>query len=171
MPASTNAFTVRTATRTDAAAINDIQNYYVERSTVTFLTRPVTLEERFAWFDGHAERHPITVAVAAATIVGWGSLGTFRSAPAYRHTSELSVYVHYDWHRRGVGRALVADLVDRARALDHRAIVGVCCSEAAASIALLETLGFARVGHLPQVGRKFDRWLDVVFVQKSITPA
>ena len=166
-----NACTIRTALRQDAAAINDIQNYYIERSTVTFLTRPVTLEERLAWFDDHSETHPITVAVAADTIVGWGSLGTFRSAPAYGHTSELSVYVHHDWHRRGVGRAVVADLVGRARALDHRAIVGVCCSEAAASIALLETLGFARVGHLPQVGHKFDRWLDVVLVQKLITPA
>jgi phosphinothricin acetyltransferase len=163
--------TIRTANRDDAGAINDIQNYYVERSTATFLTRPITLEERLAWFDGHSEAHPITVAVAENTIVGWGSLGTFRSAPAYGHTSELSVYVHHDWHRRGVGRAIVEDLVDRARALDYRAIVGVCCSEAAASVALLEALGFARVGHLPQVGRKFDRWLDIVLVQKLITPA
>lgn len=166
-----NACTVRTATREDAAAINDIQNYYVERSTVTFLTRAITLEERFAWFDGHSAAHPITVALAGDTIIGWGSLGAFRSAPAYGHTSELSVYVHHDWHRRGVGRLIVEDLVDRARALNHRAIVGVCCSEATASIALLEALGFARVGHLPQVGCKFDRWLDIVLVQRLITPA
>jgi phosphinothricin acetyltransferase len=162
---------VRTATREDAAAINDIQNYYVEHSTVTFLTTPTTLDERLAWFASHSAAHPITVALTGDTIVGWGSLGPFRSAPAYGHTSELSVYVHHDWHRRGIGRAIVEDLVDRARALRHRAIVGVCCSEAAASIALLEMLGFARVGHLPQVGRKFDRWLDIVLVQRLITPA
>jgi phosphinothricin acetyltransferase len=161
---------IRNAVREEAAAINDIQNYYVERSTVTFLTKPVTLEERLKWFDGHSEAHPITVALAGETIVGWGSLGTFRSAAAYGHTPELSVYVHHEWHRRGIGAAIVNDLVERARALGHHAIVGCCCSEAAASIALLEALGFTRVGHLPEVGRKFGRWLDVVFVQKLIEP-
>ena len=159
---------IRTAKREDAAAINDIQNYYVERSTVTFMTKPVTLEERLRWLDGHSEAHPVTVAVAGAVIVGWGSLGTFRSAAAYGHTSELSVYVHHDWHRHGIGRTIVNDLVERERTLNHHAIVGCCCSEAFASIALLEALGFARVGHLPQVGRKFGRWLDVVFVQRLI---
>jgi len=162
--------TIRDALRSDAAAINDIQNYYVERSTVTFLTAPLTLEERLKWFDGHSDAHPVTVALAGETIVGWGSLGTFRSAAAYGRTPELSVYVRHDWHRRGIGAAVVSDLVKRARALGHHAIVGCCCSEATASIALLEALGFARVGHLPEVGRKFDRWLDVVFVQKLVEP-
>ena len=159
---------IRIATRDDAAAINDIQNYYVERSTVTFLKQPLTLAERLEWFDKHGDMHPITVAVAGDAIIGWGSLGTFRSAPAYQGTSELSVYVHHDSHRRGIGRAIVIDLVERAVALDHHAIIGCCCSEAVASIALLEALGFDRVGHFPQVGRKFDRWLDVVFVQKTL---
>jgi phosphinothricin acetyltransferase len=161
---------IRTATREDAAAINDIQNYYVERSTVTFLLKPLTLAERLEWFDGHSEAHPITVAVADDKIVGWGALGTFRSAAAYGRTSELSVYVQHDSHRHGIGRAIVEDLVQRAGALDYRALVGVCCSEAVASIALLEAVGFTRVGHLPEVGRKFDRWLDVVFVQRLVKP-
>ena len=161
---------IRAATRDDAAAINDIQNYYVERSTVTFLKEPLTLAERLDWFDKHSDMHPITVAVAAGQTIGWGSLGSFRSAAAYGQTSELSVYVHHEWHRQGVGRAIVIDLVERARALDHHAIIGCCCSEATASIALLEALGFERVGHFPEVGWKFDRWLDVVFVQKTVRP-
>jgi phosphinothricin acetyltransferase len=161
-------FSIRIATRDDAAAINDIQNYYVERSTVTFLKQPLTPAERLEWFDRHGDMHPITVAMAGDAVIGWGSLGTFRSAAAYGGTSELSVYVRHDLHRRGIGRAIVLDLVERARTLDHHAIIGCCCSEAAASIALLEALGFDRVGHLPQVGRKFERWLDVVFVQKTL---
>ena len=165
------ALVIRTATREDAPAINDIQNYYVEGSTATFLMKPLTLAERLEWFDRHSDAHPITVALSDETIVGWGALGTFRSAAAYGHTPELSVYVHHEWHRRGIGAAIVNDLVERARALGHHAIVGCWCSEAAASIALLEALGFARVGHLPEVGRKFGRWLDVVFVEKLITPA
>jgi phosphinothricin acetyltransferase len=162
-------FEIRTATRYDAAAINDIQNHYVERSTVTFLKEPLTLDERLEWFDKHSEFHPITVAEAGEEVIAWGSLGSFRSTAAYRQTSELSVYVRDDWHRRGVGRAIVIDLVERARVLDHHAIIGCCCSEAVASIALLEALGFERVGYFPQVGWKFERWLDVVFVQKTLT--
>jgi phosphinothricin acetyltransferase len=159
---------VRTATRADAAAINDIQNYYVERSTATFLTEPLTLTERLAWYDEHSELQPVTVAVADGCIVGWGALGSFRPRAAYSRTSELSVYVHHEWHRRGIGRAVVSDLVERARMLDYHALVGGCCSEAVASIALLEALDFKRVAHFPEVGRKFGRWLDVVFVQLII---
>ena len=162
------AFEIRTATRDDAAAINDIQNYYVERSTATFLTEPLTLQERQDWFDGHSDVHPITVAVASGATVGWGALGTFRPRAAYSRTAELSVYVHHEWHRRGIGRAIVIDLIDRAQALDYHALVGGCCSEAEPSIALLETLGFVRVAHFPEVGRKLGRWLDVVFLQRLV---
>src|SRR5689334_25415470 len=95
-------FAIRIATRDDAEAINDIQNYYVERSTVTFLKQPLTLAERLEWFDKHGDVHPVTVAVADGRIIGWGSLGTFRSAAAYGGTSELSVYVRHDSHRRGI---------------------------------------------------------------------
>jgi phosphinothricin acetyltransferase len=166
-----SACTVRSATREDAAAINDIQNYYVEHSTATFLTEPLTLEERLSWYDEHGEVHPVTVAVSNRSVVGWGALGTFRPRAAYRRTAELSVYVHHDWHRRGIGRAIVSDLLERAAALDYHALVGGCCSEAEPSIALLEALGFSRVAHFPEVGRKFDRWLDVVFVQRLVTEA
>ena len=166
-----SACTVRSATREDAAAINAIQNYYVERSTATFLTEPLTLEERLAWFDEHKDAHPVTVATSGAGIVGWGALGTFRPRQAYSGTAELSVYVHHEWHRRGIGRAIVCDLVERAAALGYHALVGGCCSEAEPSIALLEALGFSRVAHFPEVGRKFGRWLDVVFVQRLIIQA
>jgi phosphinothricin acetyltransferase len=71
-------------------------------------------------------------------------------------------------HRRGIGRALLADLTARARALGHHTLVGGCCSESAAVIALLEASGFSRVAHFREVGRKFGRWLDVVFLQRLL---
>jgi phosphinothricin acetyltransferase len=159
---------VRLARLDDAFAINDIQNYYVVNSTATFLTEPITLEQRLAWLEHRSAVHPVTVAEVDGAVVGWGALDTFRSRPAYRHTAEFSVYVRHDTHRRGIGRAIVSDLVERARQLDHHAIVGGCCSESTAVLALLQTLGFARVAHFPEDGHKFGRWLDVVFLQRLV---
>ena len=159
---------IRLAVEADARAINDIQNYYVAHSTATFMTEPVTLEERLGWLENRSPAHPVTVALLDGHTVGWGALDTFRNRPAYRHTTEFSVYVHHDWHRRGIGRAIVLDLIERARVLRHHALVGGCCSEATAVIALLESLAFRRVAHFPEVGHKFGRWLDVVFLQRLL---
>jgi phosphinothricin acetyltransferase len=159
---------LRLATRADAGAINDIQNHYVVHSTATFLTEPLTLEQRLAWLEGRSPAHPVIVAESGSAVVGWASLEVFRARPAYRHTAEFSIYVHRESHRRGIGRALLGELVSRARALGHHALVGGCCSESAAVIALLEASGFSRVAHFREVGRKFDRWLDVVFLQRLL---
>ena len=163
-----SACSIRLADRGDAEAINAIQNYYVVHSTATFLTDPLTLEQRLAWLENRSQAHPVVVAEIDGSVVGWGSLEVFRSRPAYRHTAEFSIYVHQEWHRRGIGRAILADLVTRARALGHHALVGGCCSESTAVIALLEASGFSRVAHFREVGRKFDRWLDVVFLQRLL---
>lgn len=154
--------------RADAAAINEIQNHYVVHSTATFLTEPLTLEQRLAWLEGRSPAHPVTVALQDGAVAGWAALGDFRSRPAYRHTVEFSVYVHPARHRRGIGRELLEDLVERARAAGHHALVGGCCSESTAILALLDAEGFSRVAHFPEVGRKFDRWLDVVFLQRLL---
>jgi L-amino acid N-acyltransferase YncA len=159
---------IRLAGRADAESINDIQNYYVVHSTATFQTEPVSLEQRVTWLEARLPVHPVTVAEIDGRTVGWGALDFFRTRPAYRHTTEFSVYVHHEWHRRGIGRAIMSDLVDRARALGHHALVGGCCSESTAVIAMLERLGFARVAHFPEVGYKFERWLDVVFLQRLL---
>jgi len=159
---------IRLAFRADAEDINDIQNHYVVRSTATFLTDPLTLEQRLAWLENRSQAYPVIVAQADGLVAGWGSLEVFRARPAYRHTAEFSIYVHHEQHRRGIGRAILADLLARARALGHHALVGGCCSESAAIIALLEASGFSRVAHFREVGRKFDRWLDVVFLQRLL---
>ena len=159
---------IRLACRDDAEAINAIQNHYVVHSTATFHTEPLTLEERLAWLENRASAHPVIAAQADGVIAGWGALEIFRGRPAYRHTAEFSVYVHHDWHRRGIGRAIVSDLVTRARELQFHALVGGCCSESTPVITLLEALGFDRVARFREVGRKFDRWLDVVFLQRLL---
>ena len=160
-----NELTIRYATQADAPAINDILNHYVLNSTATFITEPVSLEERLKWLEDRPPTHPAVVAEISRAVVGWGALGSFRTRAAYAQTVELSVYIHPDYHRRGIGRALTHELLGRARTLGLHAVVGGCCSESTASIALLQSFGFSQVGHFPQVGRKFDRWLDVVFFE------
>jgi phosphinothricin acetyltransferase len=156
---------IRTATAADLAAINEIYNHYVPISTTTYALEPSSLVERRQWFANRKEIHPVTVACRDGTVVGWGSLNSFRDKEGYRHTVEDSVYVHPDCQRQGIGTALLADLVDRARRLGLRSIVAGIDTEQAASIELHRKFGFVEVAHFREVGYKFDRWLDVYFMQ------
>lgn len=158
--------TIRLATAADLAAINDIYNYYVLRSTCTYQLEPETLANREAWFRAHPpEKYPVTVAELDGQVAGWGSLSKFRDRAAYDPTVEASVYIRHDLHRRGLGRALLADLIERARQIGFHSILGGASGEQTASIALQESLGFQHVAHFKQIGYKFGQWLDVVFMQ------
>ncbi len=161
--------TLRQACESDLAAINDIYNHYVWCSTCTWQEEPEPLEDRRQWLAQHDPKHPVTVAEADGMIVGWGSLSVYRSRSAYRNTVENSVYVRHDCQRRGVGSALLQDLIARARTLGHHAIIAVIDGEQAASVALHAKFGFRKAGHLTQVGFKFDRWLDVIYMELVLT--
>lgn len=157
---------LRLATEDDLAAINDIYNYYVPRSTCTYQLEPEPLEERRAWFrEHHAETHPVIVAESGGEVVGWGSLSKFHPRAGYAATVEASVYIRHDQHRRGIGRLILSELVERARQSGFHSILGGASADQAASIALQESLGFRRVGQLAEVGYKFGQWLDVVYLQ------
>lgn len=158
--------TIRLATPADLPAINDIYNYYVPRSTCTYQLEPETLESRQAWFQAHSpEKYPVTVAELDGQIAGWGSLSKFRDRAAYDGTVEASIYIRHDSHRRGLGRTLLTDLIDRARAIGYHTLIGGCSADQTASLALQESLGFTRVAHFKEVGYKFDQRLDVIFLQ------
>jgi L-amino acid N-acyltransferase YncA len=156
---------IRPAAREDLPAIREIYNYYVRSSTCTYQTEPDTPEERAAWFAAHGPEHPITVAEERSEIVGWASLSPFHPRCGYRQTVEDSVYVRHDCHRRGIGGALLADLIERARLVGHHAIIGGISAEQTASIILHARFGFVEVGRLREVGFKFDQGLDVIYMQ------
>ena len=158
-------FTIRLATVADLGSIREIYNHYVARSTCTFQIEPDTAAQRLTWYQGRSASHPVTVAEQAGEVVGWGSLSTWSSRCAYARSVEFSVYVRHDMHRRGIGRALVLDLIARARMAGHHTIIGGACTEQSASIALQESLGFERVACFKEVGHKFGRWLDVAYMQ------
>ena len=127
---------IRQARADDLAAINDIYNYYVASSTCTYQVEPTTREEREEWFAEHGEKHPVIVAEWEGAVVAWGSLSPFRGRCAYQFTVEDSVYVRHDMYRRGIGQALLQELVERAGALGHHTIVAAISAEQEPSIAL-----------------------------------
>lgn len=156
---------IRLARDGDLTSINDIYNYFVPRSTCTYQETPESLSSRQAWFDRHGLHHPITVAEVEDRIVGWGALSPFHARSAYRFTVENSVYVDPAHHRRGLGDAILADLIARARTIGHRTIIAGIDAGQEASVSIHAKHGFVKVAHLEQVGYKFDRWLDVVYMQ------
>lgn len=163
---------LRLATEADLPAINDIYNHYVLRSTCTYQTEPETLEGRSAWFRAHSPaKYPVTVAELEGQVAGWGSLSKFRDRAAYDPTVEASVYIHHDLHRRGIGRAILVDLIERARAIGFHSLIGGASAEQTASIRLQESLGFTHIACFKQVGYKFGQWLDVVFLQLMLKEA
>jgi phosphinothricin acetyltransferase len=158
-------FQIRTADVDDAGPISDIYNYYVENSTCTFDLEPELLGDRIAWLDAHREKHPAIVCCSEDRVVGWGALSPWHSRPAYQDTAEVSFYVHHEFQGQGIGRLLLAELVQRARLIGHHVLIGCVCTEQAASIKLQESFGLKKVAHFNEVGSKFSRRLDVSYYQ------
>jgi len=166
-----NTITIRPATESDLVAINDIYNHYVQNSTSTYQEEPESLDNRRQWFRHHGDKYPVIVAETGGQVVGWASLSAYHARSAYRHTVENSVYVHHQHHRRGIGSLLLQELIVRARQLGHRAIIAGIDADQPASVALHAKFRFKPVGHLEQVGFKFDRWLDVLYMELILDAA
>ena len=162
--------TIRLARSDDLASINDIYNYFVVHTTCTYQEVPDSIESRRAWYERHGPDHPVTVAELNGEIVGWGSLSAFHQRSAYRFTVENSVYVDRRYHRRGIGDTILEDLIARGRAIGHRTIIAAVDAGEEASIAIHAKHGFRFAGRLTEVGYKFERWLDVVYLQLTLAP-
>lgn len=161
---------VRDAVLSDLPYILAIHNEAVRSSTAIWTDSEDDLAGRERWFTARrAQGYPVLVAIHGDELVGYASFGDFRAFDGYRHTVENSVYVRSDQRRSGVGLLLLTELVARARASDKHAIIGGIEAGNAASIALHERVGFVKVAYMPEVGQKFGRWLDLVFVQMTLT--
>jgi L-amino acid N-acyltransferase YncA len=138
-------------------------------STVTFDLVPRSLAEQERWLAQHAGAHPALVAEDdEGDVIGFGSLGSYRDRPAYATTVEDSVFVRVDRQRRGVGRAILGELVHFATTHGFHAMIGRIVDGNQASVALHQACGFEVVGIEREVGRKFGRWLDVVVMERLL---
>ncbi|HEY3655913.1 MAG TPA: GNAT family N-acetyltransferase [Steroidobacteraceae bacterium] len=161
--------TVRDASRRDLAEILTIYNEVIRNSTAVYSEVEFTVAQGETWFATKAEQgFPFIVACDAAGVVGFGTFGDFRAWPCYRHSVEHSVHVRADSRGHGIGRALVAELIERAKAMQKHVMIAGIDADNAASIGLHQSLGFRVVGHFHEVGFKFGRWLDLVFLERTI---
>lgn len=165
--------TIRPATEEDLPAILGIYNEAILTTTAVYQYRPHTLEMRRAWLqEKQLGGFPVLVADDEGQLAGFGSLGPFRAAAAYQYTVENSVYVAAERRGRGIGKALLVALIEAARRMDRHAIVAVVDAENAVSIGLHASFGFKSIGRFRQVGFKFGRWLDLIFMELVLdTPA
>ena len=153
----------------DLGALTGIYNHYVETSHVTFDVTPFAIEQRRTWFDHHALRGPHQLIVAVeGEIIGYAASGPWRPKAAYDTTVELSVYCSPHATQRGVGRLLCESLLSKLASEDVMRAVGGAALPNPASVALLARLGFRSVGVFTQVGRKFGRYWDVQWFERSL---
>ena len=172
---------IRPATLDDAPALLEIYNPVVLSSTATFDLIPRTLAEQQEWMSSRSGARVVLVAVdvdtpstetgvsageaATGPIAGYSSLSPYRERPAYATTVEDSVYIHQDHRGRGVGGVLLRALIDTARSHGFHTMMARIVADHDASIRLHSSCGFVVVGHEREVGRKFNRWHDVITMQ------
>lgn len=160
---------VRLARPTDAEAIRSIYNAEVVGSTATFDLVPRTSEEQVVWLSEHRGPYPAIVAVDDDdAVLGFGSLSLFRDRPAYATTVEDSVYVGDASRGGGIGRQLLEELIKLATQHGFHAVIARIGGANQASIGLHLACGFRMVGVEQEVGRKFNRWLDVSVLQRLL---
>ena len=163
---------LRLATLDDAEAIRAIYNLEVTESTATFDLVPRSPEVQREWLQARSGAHAVVVAVEEPdTVCGFGSLSAWRDRPAYSTTVEDSVYVHREHQGKGVGKAILTELVSTAVGHGFHACMARIVGGHDVSIALHAACGFEIVGTEREVGRKFGKWLDVVLMERLLVGA
>lgn len=161
---------IRDATIHDVEGIKLIYNDAVINTTAIWNDTLVDEANRRVWLvDRQAKGYPVLVAVdAAGSVLGYASFGDWRAFDGYRHTVEHSVYVKHDQRGKGFGRHLMLALIERARKLNKHVMVAAIEAGNQGSIAMHVKLGFVQTGLMPEVGTKFGKWLDLVYLQLKL---
>ena len=158
--------TIRNATENDLQQMLDIYNEIIENTTAVFQYDLHTLKQRKEWFaKKQEENYPVFVAEENNVIVGFSTFGQFRNWQAYQYSVENSVYIKADRRGKGIGKLLLQPLIDAAKQMQLHTIIAGIVADNEASIALHKQFGFVEVAHFKEVGYKFERWLDLKFLQ------
>ncbi len=162
--------TIRNGALADLPALTDLLNHYILHTPINFDVEPYTAEARREWFDEHAAhgKYRLVVAEERGQIVGYATTSRWRPKAAYGTTVESSVYCRHDACGRGIGSQLYRALFDAIKDEDVHMIVAGATMPNAASVALHERLGFTEVGVFKSVGRKFDKFWDVAWFQRTL---
>jgi L-amino acid N-acyltransferase YncA len=168
-PAAKSQMKIRDARETDLPAIIKIYNAAIATRVSTAQLEPLTFEQRRHWLKEHSpNRHPFWILEINDEVAGWLTLKSFLQRGAYRDTAEVSVYVDERFRRRGVGRALLAEAINRAPALGINAMVGLIFAHNKPSLRLFEQVGFGKWGLLPRVARLDEVERDLTIVGRHV---
>ncbi len=158
---------IRPARTDDIAAINSIYGYYVETCTCTWEENDrelVTTES----LKRRGSKHPLLVAELDGAVVAWGALSPYNLRSGWRYTVEDSIFVSHLHHGKGFGRQMLGTLIAEAKSLGYKQMVARISGNQPGSLGLHHALGFVEAGRLKATGRKFDQWLDCVYLQLDL---
>lgn len=159
---------IRSCTPQDVPAICAIYNHYIENTVITFEEIPLSVEQTRERIEGYMQLFPWLVCEDAGEIIGYAYASKWKDRSAYKHTAEVTVYLHHKHVGKGVGRALYQELIDQLAARKMHVLLACIAVPNAASEKLHEHFGFNKVAHFTEVGFKFNRWLDVGYWQKLL---
>ena len=164
--ASTATFEIRAATKDDFPAVVGIYNWAVNQTFATIDSEPLSTEEAADWWETHARRSRLVVATDDSGVIGWARLFPWKQRGI--DVVEDLVYVDPVHHGRGIGRALLTELIKQATGLGYRTIVATVATDNRSGLQLHEKLGFESVGTIRNAANKFDRWMDITLMQRSL---
>ncbi|HSX52233.1 MAG TPA: arsinothricin resistance N-acetyltransferase ArsN1 family B [Cellvibrio sp.] len=159
---------IRSCIPQDVPAICAIYNHYIENTVITFEEIPLSVEQMRGRIEGYMQLFPWLVCEDAGEIIGYAYASKWKDRSAYKHTAEVTVYLHHKHVGKGVGRALYQELIDQLAARKMHVLLACIAVPNAASEKLHEHFGFNKVAHFTEVGFKFNRWLDVGYWQKLL---
>jgi phosphinothricin acetyltransferase len=159
---------IRACTASDVAAICAIYNHYIQHTVITFEETPLTTAQMQERITAYTQLYPWLVCEDACEIVGYAYASKWKDRSAYKHTAESTVYLKHDATQKGYGSALYAELIEQLKTKGCHILLGCIAIPNEPSARLHERFGFKQVAHFAEVGRKFDRWVDVGYWQKML---
>jgi phosphinothricin acetyltransferase len=156
---------IRQATPADLGQITEIYNDAIQKTTATFDTEPKTLEEQESWFANHDASHPILIAEQDGLVTGWASLSQWSDRCAYNATAEIALYVKKEYRGKEIGKELMKAIIQEGKTAGLHTVIARIAGSNKISADLCKSFGFQYIGTMREVGKKFDKLLDVHLMQ------